>query len=102
VGVESEVDIVVGTLSKAVGQLGGFVCASSDLCALLTNAARPMIYSTALPEPVVRGALAALEVNAAEPQLRETLWARVRQLESLTGFPPASPCTSAECAKCTA
>lgn len=90
-GVTSEVDVVVGTLSKAAGQLGGFVCGSLDLCTYLTTAARPMVYSTALPAPVVAGALAALQVNVEEPELRDAVWRRVHQLARLTGASAHSP-----------
>ena len=57
------VDVSVGTLSKAVGAHGGFVVCGPTVRALLANRSRPLIYSTALPLPVVAAAQAALEVS---------------------------------------
>lgn len=76
----------VGTLSKAVGAQGGFVACSRALKQLLLSTARPAVYSTALPVPVVAAASAALTAAAAEPWRRDALWARVHQLRSLTGL----------------
>ncbi len=74
-GVEGEVDVIVGTLGKALGSYGAYVCASSELTELLVNSARPFIFSTALPPPSVGAATAALELLAAEPE-------RVQRLRS--------------------
>jgi hypothetical protein len=63
-GAMLQVDVHVGTLSKAVGSLGGFVACSSRLRRLLLNKGRPVIFSTALPLPVVAAARAALQVAA--------------------------------------
>lgn len=62
-GVSQHVDVHVGTLSKAFGSLGGFVACSSQLRALLLNRGRSVIYSTALPVPVVAAARAALRAS---------------------------------------
>ena len=56
-----EVDVIVGTLGKALGGYGAYVCGSRELVELLVNTARPFIYSTAPPPPSVGAALAALE-----------------------------------------
>jgi glycine C-acetyltransferase/8-amino-7-oxononanoate synthase len=72
-GLSKEVDLVVGTLGKALGSYGAYVCASSELREYLLNTARSFIFSTALPPPVVAAARAALELLEAEPE-------RVRQL----------------------
>ena len=61
-GVSSQVDVHCGTLSKACGAMGGFVACSTALKTFLVNFARAYTYSTALPAPVVAGALAALEI----------------------------------------
>lgn len=63
-GVASAVDVHTGTLSKAVGALGGFVACSKELRALLLNKGRSVVFSTALPVPVVAAAAAAVEVAA--------------------------------------
>ena len=52
-GLASEVDVVVGTLGKALGSYGAYVCASHEITELLVNAARPFIFSTGLPPPSV-------------------------------------------------
>jgi 8-amino-7-oxononanoate synthase len=66
-GLEEHVDVLVGTLSKALGSYGGYVCARSEITELLLNSARALIFSTALPPPAVAGALAALELLIEQP-----------------------------------
>ena len=63
----AEIPLHIGTLSKAVGAYGGFLAASGPVCALIRTRARSFVYSTGLPPAVVAGAIAALEVIAAEP-----------------------------------
>ena len=67
------VDLRVGTLSKAVGALGGFVATSAEWRARLVNSARSLTYSTALPLPVAAAAREALAVAAEEPEHAERL-----------------------------
>jgi glycine C-acetyltransferase/8-amino-7-oxononanoate synthase len=74
-GVEDEVDVVIGTLSKALGAYGAFAACDQSLAQLLVNTARPFIFSTAPPPPAVAGALAALELLAEQPQRVEKLQA---------------------------
>lgn len=62
-GVCEDVDVHVGTLSKAVGSQGGFVACSADMKRLLMNRGRPYVFSTALTLPSVAAAQAALVVN---------------------------------------
>ena len=57
-GLSGEVDVIVGTLGKALGSYGAYVCASAEVIELLVNTARPFIYSTAPPPPAVGAALA--------------------------------------------
>ena len=66
-GVADEVDVHIGTLSKALGAHGGFVACRADLKTLLLNKGRPYIFSTATPTPVVAAAIAALQVNEQVP-----------------------------------
>ena len=80
-GVEEEIDITMGTLSKALGCMGGFVAGSEELIAYLKNKARSFIYTTALPPMVCAGALAALEYMQNNPELRESLWKNVAYLQ---------------------
>jgi 8-amino-7-oxononanoate synthase len=74
-GLEGQVDAVVGTLGKALGSYGAYVCGSELLVRYLINAARPLIFSTAPPPPAVAGALSALELLEERPH-------RVRRLRS--------------------
>jgi glycine C-acetyltransferase/8-amino-7-oxononanoate synthase len=67
-GLEGRVDVVVGTLGKALGSYGAYVCASSAIVDYLVNAARTLIFSTAPPPPAVAGALAALELLSEQPR----------------------------------
>jgi 8-amino-7-oxononanoate synthase len=62
-----DIDLHMGTLSKALGGYGGFICASRPVIELMRSRARSLIYSTGLPPSVVASAIAALRVIAAEP-----------------------------------
>ena len=73
--VEHRIAVRVGTLSKAVGTLGGFVTGSQELIDYLWNHARTQIYSTALPPAICAAAVAALDIIASEPRRRERLLA---------------------------
>ena len=75
-GVEERIPVRIGTLSKSIGALGGFVVGSQVLIDFLWNKARTQIYSTALPPALCAAAIAALEILQAEPQRRERLQAR--------------------------
>jgi len=67
-GLSGEVDVVVGTLGKALGSYGAYVCASDELTEYLLNAARSFVFSTAPPPPAVGAAEAALELLEAHPE----------------------------------
>ena len=82
----------MGTLSKALGASGGFICGSKTLIELLVNKARSFIYSTALPPSCAAAASAALEIvrTAEGDTLRSRLWNNVRLLaKCLTPISPA-------------
>jgi 8-amino-7-oxononanoate synthase len=67
-GLSGEVDVVMGTLGKALGSYGAYVCASEELCDYLINAARSFVFSTAPSPPVAAASLAALELLESDPQ----------------------------------
>src|SRR5205814_4451463 len=72
--VHGRVDIQVGTLSKAVGALGGYVCGSRELIEFLYHRARPFLFSTSHPPSVAATCIAAFEVLEQEPERIERLW----------------------------
>jgi glycine C-acetyltransferase/8-amino-7-oxononanoate synthase len=72
-GLEDQVDVIVGTLGKALGSHGGFVACDRVMSHYLLNAARTLIFSTAPPPPAMAGALAALELLQERPRLVEKL-----------------------------
>jgi len=84
-----KVDVQVGTLSKAIGALGGYVCGSRDLIDFLYHRARPFLFSTSHPPSVAATCIAAFDILESEPERIERLWANTRyfkqQLES-AGF----------------
>src|SRR5881409_3183988 len=72
--VHGRVDIQVGTLSKAIGALGGYVCGSRDLVEFLYHRARPFLFSTSHPPAVAAACLAAFDVLEQEPERIAQLW----------------------------
>src|ERR1700704_1388506 len=73
-GLHGRVHIQVGTLSKAIGVLGGYVCGSRDLIEFLYHRARPFLFSTSHPPPVAAACLAAFDVLEQEPERIQKLW----------------------------
>jgi 8-amino-7-oxononanoate synthase len=79
-GLSGEVDVVVGTLGKALGSYGAYACASAETTDYLVNAARPFIFSTAPPPPALGAAAKALEILGEEPELVDRLRANAAAL----------------------
>ena len=81
-GLEREVDVVIGTLGKALGAYGAFACCDARTAEYLVNRARTLIYSTALPPPCLGAALAGLRLLREEPGLVDRLQANARVLRA--------------------
>jgi 8-amino-7-oxononanoate synthase len=79
-GLEREIDVVIGTLGKALGSYGAFACCDARMAGYLVNRARTLIFSTALPPPCVGAALAALRLLGEQPQIVTRLHANARAL----------------------
>ena len=79
-GLEGRVPIIMGTLSKALASMGGFVAGPCLLIDYLRNRARAFIYSTGLPPAAAGAALAALDIVAGEPERRQRLLALAERL----------------------
>jgi glycine C-acetyltransferase len=77
-GLHGRVDIQVGTLSKAIGALGGYVAGNRNLIEFLYHRGRPFLFSTSHPPSVAATCLAALDVLIEEPELIEKLWSNTR------------------------
>jgi 8-amino-7-oxononanoate synthase len=93
-GFAKKIDIIMGTLSKAIGGLGGFVAADKTFIDYLINFARPFIFATALPPMLCEAAREAICTIEEEPLLRKKLWANIRKVhQGLTklGFIIAKP-----------
>jgi glycine C-acetyltransferase len=80
-GLTGRVDVQVGTLSKAVGVLGGYVAGSQSLRDMLTQRARPFLFSTSHPPAVAAACLEAIRIMDAEPERVERLWANTRRFK---------------------
>jgi glycine C-acetyltransferase len=81
-GLHGRVAIQVGTLSKAVGVLGGYVAGSQDLRDILTQRARPFLFSTSHPPAVAAACREAIRVMQDEPELHERLWANTKRFKA--------------------
>src|SRR5450432_3279748 len=77
-GLHGRVDVQVGTLSKAIGALGGYVCGTRDLIDFLYHRARPFLFSTSHPPSVAATCIAAFDVLENEPERMEKLWENTR------------------------
>ncbi|MFM2105381.1 MAG: hypothetical protein RL338_413 [Chloroflexota bacterium] len=81
-GLKGRVAIQIGTLSKAVGVLGGYVAGSQVLRELLTQRARPFLFSSSHPPAVAAACLEAIRIFEDEPALHERLWANTRRFKA--------------------
>jgi len=81
-GMHGRVDLQVGTLSKAIGVLGGYVAGSRTLIEFLYHRARPFLFSTSHPPAVAAACIAAVDVLEEEPQIIDRLWENTRFFKS--------------------
>src|SRR5579859_4203121 len=84
--VHGRVDVQVGTLSKAIGALGGYVCGSRELIDFLFHRARPFLFSTSHPPSVAATCIAAFDVLESEPERIEKLWENTRFFKKELGL----------------
>jgi len=80
-GMHGRVDVQVGTLSKAIGSLGGYVCGSKDLIDYLYHRARPFLFSTSHPPSVAASCIAAFDILETEPERIDRLWKNTRYFQ---------------------
>jgi 8-amino-7-oxononanoate synthase len=88
--VPADVPLQMGTLSKAIGCYGGYLCASAPVIELIRNRARTFIYSTGLPPPVVAAAIAALDVIESDPAYAASPLRKARAFTARAGLPEAA------------
>jgi 8-amino-7-oxononanoate synthase len=81
-GLVDEVDVIVGTFSKSLASIGGFIAGSESVIHFLKHNSRPLIFSAALPPANTAGVLAALDVMTSEPERRERLWKNTSRLQA--------------------
>jgi 8-amino-7-oxononanoate synthase len=88
----TKVPLQMGTLSKALGAYGGYLCASAAVVELIRNRARTVIYSTGLPPAMAAAAIAALKIIESEPDYAALPLAKAKAFARIAGLPePASP-----------
>lgn len=95
-GVIDDVDIIMGTFSKSLASIGGFIAADRDVVEYLKHTARAMIFSASMPPPSVGAVLKALDIIEEEPERIDRLWANAKFMrESLQaeGFDTGTSCT---------
>jgi 8-amino-7-oxononanoate synthase len=89
---KADIPLQMGTLSKALGAYGGYLCASAEVSDLIRNRARSLIYSTGLPPPIAAAAIAALDLIAREPAYAALPLAKAKAFARAAFLPePASP-----------
>ncbi|CAE6086530.1 unnamed protein product [Arabidopsis arenosa] len=91
---EADIDICVGTLSKAAGCHGGFIACSKKWKQLIQSRGRSFIFSTAIPVPMAAAAYAAVVVARKERWRRKAIWERVKEFKELSGVDISSPIIS--------
>ena len=80
-GIEDRVPVVMGTLSKAVGSLGGYIAGSSKLIDYIRNTVRSYIFDTSLPASSLAASLAAIDIIENEPERRKYLWELIKKFK---------------------
>ena len=86
-GLENEVDIIMGTYSKSMASIGGFIVADEDVIHFAKHNARPLIFSASPPPASVASVIAALDIIDTEPERRERLWANTnKMMEAFKGM----------------
>ncbi|MDH3568618.1 MAG: aminotransferase class I/II-fold pyridoxal phosphate-dependent enzyme, partial [Gemmatimonadota bacterium] len=80
-GLAQEVELIVGTFSKSLASIGGFVAGSESVIHFLKHHSRPLIFTAALPPSNTAGVLAALEILIEEPERRTRLWENTRRFQ---------------------
>src|SRR5450631_1057835 len=88
-GAKANVPLQMGTLSKAIGAYGGYLCASASVIALIHNRARSFVYSTGLPPAIVAAAIAALDLIERDPAYAALPLAKARTFTRRVGLPEA-------------
>ncbi len=83
-GLENEVDLIMGTHSKALAAIGGYIAGPSDAISWIKHVSRSMIFSASLPPPLVASVSTALDIIEEQPELRARLWGNTRKM--LKGF----------------
>ncbi len=86
----ADVPLQMGTLSKAIGAYGGYLCASAPVIALMKNRARTLVYSTGLPPAIVAAAIAALDLITGDPAFAASPLAKARAFTRRAGLPDAT------------
>jgi len=83
-GLENEVDLIMGTFSKSLAAIGGFVAGPSDVISWIKHVARSMIFSASLPPSLVASVSTALDIIEEQPELRARLWRNTHKM--LSGY----------------
>jgi 8-amino-7-oxononanoate synthase len=89
-GTTADVPLQMGTLSKAIGGYGGYLCASRSVIELIKTRARTLIYSTALPPAIVAAAIAAIDRISSDPQYAALPLAKAKAFTRAAGLPEAA------------
>ncbi|MBM3334648.1 aminotransferase class I/II-fold pyridoxal phosphate-dependent enzyme [Candidatus Sumerlaeota bacterium] len=79
-GLNDDVDVLMGTFSKSLASVGGFVAASKEIIQYLKHHARSMIFSASMPPACAASVIAALDITINEPERRERLWSNTRRM----------------------
>jgi 8-amino-7-oxononanoate synthase len=79
-GLENEVDLIMGTFSKSLAAIGGFVAGSSDVISWIKHLARSMMFSASLPPALVASVSTALDIIEEQPELRAQLWRNTHKM----------------------
>jgi 8-amino-7-oxononanoate synthase len=79
-GLENEVDLIMGTYSKSLAAIGGFIAGPSDVISWIKHLARSMMFSASLPPSLVSSASTALDIMEEQPELRDRLWRNTHKM----------------------